>query len=157
MKNRIERGTRLARTGRAVVLPRDACPRCGATMAASRDGLTLPVNGEMVLVPEADHSKCPKCGEAVLRLDEARRLREAAFDIYRHRHGLLAPGEIRSLREGLGLTPLGLARLLRLDRGTIARWEAGRSVQTPAMDILLRIVRDWPGSLDYLRLRRQAA
>ena len=34
---------------------------------------------------------------------------------------------------------------------TISRWEAGRNVQTAAMDLLLRMIRDLPGSLDYLR------
>jgi len=40
---------------------------------------------------------------------------------------------------------------LRLGANTISRWEAGRSVQTEAMDVLLRLLRDVPGSLDYLR------
>jgi hypothetical protein len=32
-----------------------------------------------------------------------------------------------------------------------ARGEAGRNVQTAAMDMLLRMIRDLPGSLDYLK------
>jgi hypothetical protein len=31
------------------------------------------------------------------------------------------------------------------------RWESGRNVQTAAMDILLRMIRDLPGSIEYLR------
>ena len=38
-----------------------------------------------------------------------------------------------------------------LGGNTISRWEAGRNVQTTAMDILLRLIRDVPGSLHYLR------
>jgi transcriptional regulator with XRE-family HTH domain len=37
------------------------------------------------------------------------------------------------------------------DRNTISRWESGRDVQTEAMEMLLRLLRDLPGSLDYLR------
>ena len=56
-----------------------------------------------------------------------------------------------SLRERPGLTQVELWRLLRLGSNTISRWESGRNVQTAAMDVLLRLIRDLPGSLDYLR------
>jgi DNA-binding transcriptional regulator YiaG len=36
-------------------------------------------------------------------------------------------------------------------RHTISRWEAGRNVQNGAMDVLLRLVRDVPETLDYLK------
>ncbi|WP_425160085.1 helix-turn-helix domain-containing protein, partial [Candidatus Binatus sp.] len=48
-------------------------------------------------------------------------------------------------------TQANLARLLRLGANTVSRWESGRNVQTAAMDILLRLIRDLPGSIDYLR------
>jgi len=44
-----------------------------------------------------------------------------------------------------------LAKLLRLGANTISRWEAGRNVQTAAMDMFLRLIRDLPGSIQYLR------
>jgi len=44
-----------------------------------------------------------------------------------------------------------LAHLLRLGANTVSRWESGRNVQTAAMDILLRMIRDLPGSIEYLR------
>ena len=34
---------------------------------------------------------------------------------------------------------------------TMSRWEAGRNVQTASMDMFLRMIRDLPGTLDYLR------
>jgi len=113
--------------------------------------LKLPVNGEEIAVPEATHLSCPKCREVVLRFDDARRLRQRALEIYRGKYGLLSADEIRSIRERFGLTQAELARLLRLGGNTISRWEAGRNVQTAAMDLLLRMIRDLPGSLDYLR------
>src|SRR5437667_12514328 len=58
-----------------------------------------------------------------------------------------AADEIRSIRERFGLTQAELARLLRLGDYTISRWEAGRNVQAAAMDMLLRMIRDLPGSL----------
>ena len=41
--------------------------------------------------------------------------------------------------------------LLRLGANTVSRWESGRNVQTAVMDILLRMIRDLPGSIEYLR------
>ena len=87
----------------------------------------------------------------VLRLDESKQLRERALDVYRQKYGLLSGDEIKRLRERLTLTQGELAELLRLGVNTISRWEAGRNFQTAAMDVLLRLVRDVPGSIEYLR------
>jgi len=120
-------------------------------MKEKRGKLKLPVNGEEISVPDATHLRCPKCHEVVLRFDDARRLRQRALEIYRAKYGLLTADEIRSIRERYGLTQAEIARLLRLGSNTISRWEAGRNVQTASMDMLLRMIRDLPGSLDYLR------
>lgn len=111
------------------------------------------VNGEDVTVSAARHLRCAKCGEVVLRFDEVQRLQAAAFEKYRQKYGLLSAGEIRAMRQRLNLTQTALARLLRLGGNTLSRWEAGRNVQTAAMDVLLRLIRDLPGSLEYLRRR----
>lgn len=136
-------------------LPNDACPRCATAMLEARGELSHPVNGQEILVPGIPHLRCPKCAEVVLRMDDARLLRARALELYRDREGLLAADEIRGLRERFGLTQGELARLLRLGANTISRWEAGRSVQTAALDVLLRLIRDLPESLAYLR--RQVA
>ena len=129
----------------------DACPSCGAMMAEKRSALRLPVNGEQISVPSAAHLRCPKCGEVVLRFGDSKRLSQDAIAIYRRRHGLLSADEIRALRRRLGATQAELARLLRLGSNTVSRWEAGRNVQTAAMDLLLRMIRDVPGSVTWLR------
>ena len=139
------------RTKRGSVLPDDACPECGTPMREKKGRLKLPMNGEEIAVPDSPHLSCPKCHEVVLRFDDARKLRQRALEIYRRKYGLLSADEIRSIRDRFGLTQAELARLLRLGANTISRWEAGRNVQTAAMDMLLRMIRDLPGSLDYLR------
>jgi putative zinc finger/helix-turn-helix YgiT family protein len=140
-----------ARRGRA--LPSDACPACGTVMAEKRATLKLPVNGEQIAVPAAAHLACPKCGEIVLRFLDSKRLGEDAIAIYRRKNGLLSADEIRAIRTSFDLTQADLARLLRLGANTVSRWESGRNVQTGAMDILLRLIRDLPGSIKYLRGR----
>jgi len=120
-------------------------------MIERRLALKVPVNGEDVSVPSALHLRCPKCAEVVLRFADSRRLQEDAIAIYRKKHGLLSADEIRAIRDRFGLTQGELARLLHLGANTISRWESGRNVQTEAMEMLLRLLRDLPGSLDYLR------
>ncbi len=58
-----------------------------------------------------------------------------------------------AVRKKFGLTQAELARLLRLGANTVSRWETGRNVQSAAMDTVLRMIRDLPGSIDYLRDR----
>lgn len=140
-----------AKSMKPKLLADNVCLSCGSEMKESMASLSFPVNSEEVQVPNSPHLRCQKCDEVVLRLDESRRLREGALEIYREKYGLLAGDEIRRLRERMGLTQGQLAELLRLGVNTISRWESGRNVQTAAMDILLRLVRDLPGSIEYLR------
>ena len=132
-------------------LPDDACPSCGTEMKEGRATLPWRINGEEIAVPQVSHLRCPNCDEVVLRLDESRGLQRRAIALYREKYGLLSAEEIRALRERLGLTQAELAKLLRLGGNTISRWESGRNVQTASMDVLLRLIRDLPGSLEYLR------
>jgi putative zinc finger/helix-turn-helix YgiT family protein len=122
-------------------------------MREKRATLHLPVNGEDIAVPSAAHLRCPKCGEIMLRFQDSKRLGEDAIAIYRKKHGLLSADEIRAIRDHFDLTQADLTRLLHLGANTISRWESGRNVQTEAMDILLRMIRDLPQSLAYLRAR----
>jgi putative zinc finger/helix-turn-helix YgiT family protein len=138
---------------RARAVASDACPTCGTPMVEKRATLRLPVNGEEIAVPAAAHLGCPRCGEVLLRYQDSRRLGQDAIALYRKKHNLLSAYDIRAIRERFDLTQAGLARLLRLGANTVSRWEAGRNVQSAAMDMLLRLIRDVPGSIPYLRNR----
>jgi putative zinc finger/helix-turn-helix YgiT family protein len=137
--------------GRVRASSGDGCPSCGMAMVERRGKLILPVNGEDIGVPGSVHLRCPKCHEVVLRARDARRLGEDAIGIYRQKHGLLSADEIRAIRERFHLTQAQFAQLLRLGTNTLSRWESGRNVQTEAMDTLVRLVRDVPGTIEYLR------
>jgi len=132
-------------------LPDDACPTCGTIMRGGRGKVFLSVNGEQVAVPDIPHLRCPKCGEGLFSLAAARELERRGIDLYRATYGLLSAHEIRAIREQHGLTQTELAHILRLGGNTLSRWEAGRNAQSAAMDVLLRLIRDLPGSLEYLR------
>ena len=127
------------------------CPSCGNAMKEKVKSLIYPVNGEDIHVPSMPHLACPKCKEIILRLDEAKNLREKAIELYRKKYNLLSSEEIRSIRDRLDISQTDLAELLRLGVNSISRWEIGKNVQTAAMDILLRIIRDVPQAMDYLK------
>lgn len=135
------------------VLPNDACPTCGTIMVHTRGPLRLSVNGERVRVPSMAHLKCPKCGEVMFGLKEGMRGTQEAVKIYREKYNLLSADEIKAIREKFDLTQAELAQLLRLGANTVSRWESGRNVQSAAMDTVLRMIRDLPGSIEYLRKR----
>jgi putative zinc finger/helix-turn-helix YgiT family protein len=132
-------------------LPDDACPTCGTIMRSVRGRLHVSVNGENMAVTDMPHLRCRKCGEGLFSLAVARELERRGIDLYRAKYGLLTADEIRAIREQHVLTQAELAQLLRLGGNTLSRWEAGRNVQSAAMDVLLRLIRDLPGSLQYLR------
>lgn len=89
--------------------------------------------------------------------DEAREFRERAFDKYRAKHELLSPEEIRQIREQLGMSQKELAKKLQLGEVTISRWESNSVIQTAALDLLLRLMRDVPEVRKYILNGRQAA
>ena len=142
---------RIKATSKADSILKNSCPACGHEMKEAKRDLLFPINGEEITVTGVTHLRCPECNEILLRLDEARALRAGAIAIYRKRYDLLSGDVIRALRERLNLTQVQLAELLRLGVNTLSRWESGRNVQTAAMDVLLRLVRDVPGNIEYLR------
>lgn len=131
----------------------DMCPNCGAMMVPSTAELPTLVNGEAVRIAGIEHLRCPTCNEVMLRYEQARNLQQRGVESYRASHTLLTGEEIRALRKKHGLTQAQLAALLQLGLNTVSRWEAGRNVQNGAMDLLLRLLRDVPGTRDYLEKR----
>lgn len=131
--------------------PDDACPTCGTVMDRKCGPYKLSVNGERVRVKSMPHWKCPKCGESMFSVKDALQHMPEAIAAYRGKYDLLSADEIRGIRDKFGLTQAELSDLLQLGANTISRWESGRNVQSAAMDKLLRIIRDLPGTIEYLR------
>jgi putative zinc finger/helix-turn-helix YgiT family protein len=131
----------------------DLCPNCGATMTLSTLDLPTIVNGEALRIASVEHLRCPTCNEVLLSQAQAKALQQRGVEAYRENHALLAADEIRALRQKHGLTQAELAAVLQLGMNTVSRWESGRNVQNGAMDLLLRLLRDVPGTRDYLEKR----
>src|SRR5262245_10382191 len=117
------------------------CPVCGEAELEAQtrtDRFEQEVDDGTVTVVAANVpiKACPACGEAFSG-PEAGRIRDEAIC---RALGLLTPGEIRSLRERLGLTQAELARLTGIGEASISRWERGQLIQSRALDRYLRLL-----------------
>lgn len=101
---------------------------------------TYEVKGDPVTI-EASVAVCRTCELelGVEELDEA--TLQQAYSVYRSRHGLLQPEEIRGIRSMYGLGQKAFSKLLGWGEVTLARYEGG-SIQAAAHDQMLRLAQD---------------
>jgi putative zinc finger/helix-turn-helix YgiT family protein len=84
--------------------------------------------------------RCTNCGELLFDLDADAQISAAL----RAKLELLAPDEIRTRIESLGLTQKAFAARLGVAPETVSRWASGALIQTRAMDNLMRVFFDIP-------------
>ena len=101
---------------------------------------TFEIRGDTVTV-DARIAVCRLCGQemGLAQLDDA--TYSAAYAVYRARHGLLQPEQIRALRSKYGLGQKAFSRLLGWGEITLARYEQG-SLQSASHDQMLRLAED---------------
>lgn len=132
---------------------RRRCPSCGRgwlkpTTVTDRfehgeDGVLRPV-----VVKNVPVEVCTECNEMFRGPEASKRHHEAICRTF----GFLTPDDILELREKtLQLTQEEFARVTGIGLATISRWERGRLVQNRAMDRYLRVLREHPGSVRYLK------
>jgi putative zinc finger/helix-turn-helix YgiT family protein len=114
---------------------------------------TFPVKGEKITV-RAPLRVCATCEAEIYDRELDGASTEKAFAIYRERHHLLAPAEIRELRARYGLSQRDMARLLGMGEATVARYEGG-SLPDEAPNRLLALMRD-PSNMWVLLQERSA-
>lgn len=101
---------------------------------------TYEVKGDPVSI-ETSVAVCGTCGLelGIEELDDATLQR--AYSVYRARHGLLQPDEIRAIRSMYGLGQKVFSKMLGWGEVTLARYEGG-SIQSAAHDQMLRLVQN---------------
>jgi putative zinc finger/helix-turn-helix YgiT family protein len=132
------------------------CPLCGEATLQNMHGefrFEPPPNipGGTIVIPNASWRHCSACGENIIphELDQA-------VDRERYRRlGLLAPAEIRRVREKTGLSAVDMSHLLGVGEKTYTRWENGRSLQTKASDTLIRLIDKNPEMFALLDAERE--
>jgi putative zinc finger/helix-turn-helix YgiT family protein len=130
-----------------------ACPDCGSgkiRVETVEDSFDYGVGAEAVrLKVPTELYICIDCGEEFMTEAGA----SARHDAVCRHLGLLTPGELKSAREEMGLSQMGLAELSRLGVASIARWEAAKNLQTKANDNYLRLLlgKQIPDNAEFIR------
>ena len=102
------------------------------TILVEVEGHRSPADGEIYFT-----------GEALEKLDEVK-----------SRHmGLLLPGEIKELREQLGLTQKRMGELLQIGEKSYCRWETGKDRLSRSLNLLLAALSDGRIDVAYLESR----
>lgn len=126
------------------------CEECGREVDTKILSKTeaYEVCGEMVEV-KAQILVCADCGEEFYceKLDNETLVN--AYNMYRRKHKLLLPEEIKKIREQYGLSQRSFAKLLNWGDKTICRYENG-SLQDKAHNSLLLFLREPENMRTYL-------
>ena len=132
------------------------CPMCGQTALVEMQGeyrMEVPANipGGAIVIRDTSWRHCESCKDDILSAEL-----ETAINRERCRRlGLLAPKEIRRVREKTGLSAVDMSRLLGVGEKTYTRWENGRSLQTKASDTLIRLIDKNPEMFALLDAERE--
>ncbi len=134
---------------------KDFCPYCEKVTEVSLVSKTetLPVLGEPVEY-EAQVYKCNICNNEFAPSELEKRNFKVAYDIYRKRHKLLAPEEIRKIRKKYGLGQRHFSRFLGWGEITIHRYESG-AIQDAAHNEVLSLLENPRNALQILELNRE--
>lgn len=130
----------------------DPCPVCGGCLAPFREVREIRI-GHRTAVARDEFFRCTGCGEELYAPGQMEAVQRRASAQIRKDEGLLLPGEIREIREGLGLSQHAFERLLGVGPKTVVRWERGTVFQNRATDALLRIIRAFPQAAQFLAAR----
>ncbi len=127
------------------------CPECenGHFVPFSRDEeLDYDLGEQTVKVPvrSVPLERCDSCGLVASGPPAAKARHESLCRVT----GLLAPAEIKAIRDKFGWSQEYLAELTDFGVATISRWERGRLLQNRSANKVLKAIRDCAPFREYL-------
>lgn len=129
------------------------CPECDREVDARLEHKieTLSVKGEQTSY-DAEVAVCPCCGEEIgdSRVEEGNLRR--AYSAYCAAHGLMAPDEVKELRNSYGLSLREFSKFLGFGEQTIARYEAG-AIPDDSHNTMLKLASTAEGAASLLSVR----
>lgn len=118
------------------------CPVCG------KEQETEVIEKEEVSTVRGDKIKalarirvCSVCGEELFDEELEEENIQRVYDIYRKKHGILSPEEIKNIRESYGLSQRAFAKLLGIGEASIARYETG-ALPEKSLSNMIMLLRD---------------
>ncbi len=118
------------------------CPACG-TEARIKVGTrpeTFVIRKDPIEI-QAEVRRCESCGEVFAGVEEEERNFQKAYRVFRTKHALLQPEEIRTIREQYCLGQRAFSLLLGWGEITLHRYESG-ALQDEAHNAELLLLRD---------------
>jgi HTH-type transcriptional regulator/antitoxin MqsA len=100
-----------------------------------------------VIVRDVECLECADCGERYLEPEQVRAFERKVIDAQREAKNLLSGDEIRQVREQIGIHKERLEKILNLNPKSFYRWESGLSIQSDAVDTVLRLLRKYPDAV----------
>lgn len=125
------------------------CLKCGEEreIEIKQEVESYPVKNENIEV-SAQVTYCKHCGEQIWNEELDDNNLKEAYKIYRVKHGLLQPEDIKRIREKYQLTQTTFAKILGFGEKTIARYETG-NIQDAAQNNLMELA-DFPNVFEHL-------
>jgi DNA-binding transcriptional regulator YiaG len=115
---------------------------CGGRYALQSELVTVRLSG-MAAEVTREFFRCEKCAHEQRTIDQRDAAEKSATEQIRASHDLLAPRQIRQLRESLGLTVARFAELIYgTPKGIVEGWEKGKYLQNREADALIRSLAD---------------
>jgi len=132
---------------------KDLCPNCEKIVELEyvNSFETINIKNEKIEIP-VNYFKCAECGEEFEKSKSKHNPLDRAYKIYRNRHGMMQPEEIRSLRKKYGLTQREFCKLLGWGEITLSRYENG-ALQDEAHNTLLNLIKEPDNMLKLLEDR----
>ncbi|MEQ6360501.1 type II toxin-antitoxin system MqsA family antitoxin [Thermoanaerobacter thermohydrosulfuricus] len=132
------------------------CPVCG------KEQETEVIEKEEVSTVRGDEIKalarirvCSVCGEELFDEELEEENIRRVYDIYRKKHGILPPEEIKNIRESYGLSQRAFAKLLGIGEASIARYETG-ALPEKSLSNMIMLLRD-PKNMEKLLEKNEEA
>lgn len=129
-------------TFRELGFKKDICPNCEEEreikIGTKKEGITI--NKEPIEI-EARVEYCSACQEFFADTETEEKNIQQAYRIYRQKHGLLQPDEVRNIRKKYAVSQRTFSRLLGWGEITLHRYEAG-GLQDEAHNNELLLLKD---------------
>lgn len=123
------------------------CATCGHPVRRVSGHQEVSV-GRRTAVVEVEYSRCDQCDEDFLEAGDMREIQRRASSQMRTEEGLLSGAEVKAIREGLGFSQAEFEEYLGVGKKTVVRWERETVFPSRSTDLLLRLIRDVPGTAE---------
>ena len=125
------------------------CQICGKNELEKKKGLFR--FSDDIEIPDSVWEECGSCGEIILSVELDDKIEHWQY----FKDGLLFPDQIKRIRKKLGLTQKMMAEYLRVGEKNFSRWENGQTMQSKAMDMLIRLFESNPETIIKIHERRE--